>query len=156
MSKILFSQADVLALLPHRPPFLFVDHITRFKAEQYIRSEHYISPDADYFKGHFPNHPIVPGVLITEAMAQTAGLLWGFSKKQKEKKSDSGEAPFLFYLAASDIKYTAPVVPDVTLILSAYMEAKRKNLYIYSVDAYVKRLAVAKGTITLANRGALI
>lgn len=79
--KNVFTIEDIRAILPHRPPFLFVDKVTNLIPDKSIIAERKISPNEFFFKGHFPQKPIMPGVLITDALAQTSGLLWGLSKK---------------------------------------------------------------------------
>ena len=74
-----FEREDILAVLPHRPPFLFVDRVTKLVPDKRIVAERTISPDEPQFQGHFPGHPIMPGVLITDALAQTSGLLIGLA-----------------------------------------------------------------------------
>ena len=73
--KILYDTKDIMALLPHRPPFLFVDYVTSFTCNKRIVTEKYLCEDEPFFEGHFPQKPIMPGVLVTDALAQTSGLL---------------------------------------------------------------------------------
>ena len=107
--KNVFTIEDIRAILPHRPPFLFVDKVTNLIPDKSIIAERKISPDEFFFKGHFPQKPIMPGVLITDALAQTSGLLWGLSKKKQPDKHSKD--PELFYLAAADMKYVSPALP---------------------------------------------
>ena len=77
---------DVKKLLPHRDPFLFIDEVLEVD-EQSIVAKWFVSPDADFFKGHFPNFPIMPGVLVLEAMAQSTGVLGSHIMRQTANKS---------------------------------------------------------------------
>ncbi|MFP4418172.1 MAG: 3-hydroxyacyl-ACP dehydratase FabZ family protein [Chitinivibrionales bacterium] len=147
MSKTLFSRDDILSLLPHRPPFLFVDKVTRFSCDRMIECEWYIEENACWFEGHFPQKPILPGVLATDALAQTSGLLWGFSKKEH---GDDSDQPQIFYLANVQMKYVSPALPGETLVMNAVVERSFGSLYTYEVDACVGRKHIAKGNLTLA------
>jgi 3-hydroxyacyl-[acyl-carrier-protein] dehydratase len=146
--SVLFDIAAISEHLPHRPPFLFVDRVIELVPEKSIVAEREIKADEFYFKGHFPGMPIMPGVLITDALAQTSGLLWGLSKKK------SAIAPSLkpewFYLAAADMKFVNPAFPGNTLRLMASSVKHFGALYNYSVEACVGRKQIAKGSLTLS------
>ncbi len=146
--KNVFTIEDIRAILPHRPPFLFVDKVTNLIPDKSIIAERKISPNEFFFKGHFPQKPIMPGVLITDALAQTSGLLWGLSKKKLPDKHS--EVPEFFYLAAADMKYVSPALPGDTIRLSATFERNFGALYRYAVEACVGRKLIAKGFLTLA------
>ena len=92
-------------LIPHRSPFLFID-----KCEIKIPGEHGIakkkfSEDEYFFKGHFPNNPIVPGVIIVEAMAQTAGVVVSFKLKEFMEKS-------VLFMSVNKAKFRKPITPN--------------------------------------------
>lgn len=147
--KIIYELSDILELLPHRDPFLFVDCITEFKLNKKIVANRYLRPDEPFFKGHFPSEPIMPGVLITDALAQTSGLLWGFTKKESSE-SAAKENTTIFYLASDHMKYIKLVRPDTTLVLESIFLESFGGLYKYKVAAFVNNITVAKGDITLA------
>ena len=150
-SKIVFTKEQVLELLPHRDPFQFVDCVTRFKNNKMIETEFVTTGDEDFFKGHFPNNPIVPGVIITDALAQTSGLLYGFTKQENLRGTDrENEPPELFFLAAANVKFVTPAFPKEKIVMSAYLENVYANLYSYKVEAISKRKVIQKGTLTLA------
>lgn len=148
--KIIYDLPEILELLPHREPFLFVDCITEFKLNRKIVASKFISHDMPFFKGHFPSEPIMPGVLITDALAQTSGLLWGFTKKQSQ---ESEECNAIFFLASDHMKYLKPVRPDTDLILESVFLESFGALFKYKVAAFVDNIAVAKGELTLAIQG---
>ena len=77
---------DVKKLLPHREPFLFIDEVLEVD-EKSIVAKWFVSPDEDFFKGHFPDFPIMPGVLVLEAMAQSTGVLGSHIMKQTANKN---------------------------------------------------------------------
>ena len=149
--QILYDTEDIMAILPHRPPFLFVDYVTKFTCNKKIETERYLSDDEPFFEGHFPQMPIMPGVLVTDALAQTSGLLWGFSKQITEK-GEKTEAlpPEIFLLAAANMKYLKTAYPGDTLHMTSHVENNFGTLYTYTVEAIVKQKLIAKGRITLA------
>ncbi|NLL11861.1 MAG: 3-hydroxyacyl-ACP dehydratase FabZ [Fibrobacter sp.] len=147
--KIIYDLSDILELLPHREPFLFVDNIIEFKPNKKIVATRYLRHDEPHFKGHFPSEPIMPGVLMTDALAQTSGLLWGFTKKETKGTSDDQECS-IFYLASDQMKFMKPVNPGMTLILESVFLESFGALYKYKVAAFVNNITVAKGFITLA------
>lgn len=147
--KIIFDISDIMELLPHRDPFLFVDSIVEFKPDRKIVANRYLRPDEPFFKGHFPSEPIMPGVLMTDALAQTSGLLWGFTKKVSKDSSDD-EKKAIFYLATDNMKYLKPVRPGADLVLESVFMENFGLLYKYKVAAFVNNITVAKGSLTLA------
>jgi len=146
--KTIFGLNDILEIIPHRPPFLFVDRVIKFIPDRMIIAERKIQTDEPWFEGHFPQKAIMPGALVLDALAQTSGLLMGFSKKAKGDPEDAPNG--LFYLASSNIKFTAPAFPEETLNLIAETDEKFGVLFSYRVEAIVGRKTVAKGTLMLA------
>jgi len=146
--KIIFGLEEILEIIPHRPPFLFVDRVIKFKPNKTIVAQRTIRSDEPWLKGHFPQKAIMPGALVLDALAQTSGLLLGFSKKSNADNKD--EPPKLFYLASSNVKFTSPAFPGETLELISETREKFNNLYSYNVEATVGRKIIAKGILTLA------
>jgi len=142
------TREEILDLLPHRAPFLFVDRVTRLDIDRHITAERDIRADEPWFAGHFPDRPILPGVLVTDALAQTSGLLWGLSRRRRAGGDDGVRR--VFFLAAANMKYMSPAVPGETLTMTAIAERSYGTLFSYTVEASVGRRAVAKGTLTLA------
>ncbi len=148
MTEPAYGLEDILSILPHRPPFLFVDKVTKLVPDKEIVAERAIRDDEPFFKGHFPQKHIMPGVLVMDALAQTSGLLWGLSKKATGAVLT--KEPRIFFLASSTIKFVNPSFPGETLTLLAWFERSFGQLFSYSVEAIVKRKVVAKGSLTLA------
>jgi 3-hydroxyacyl-[acyl-carrier-protein] dehydratase len=147
---LLFSKEDILSILPHRPPFLFVDKVVKLIPDKMIITERELRPDEPHFAGHFPGKPIMPGVLITDGLAQTSGLLWGLSKKVNT--DDKQSIPEIFFLAAANMKYTHPAEPGDTLRMTATKDSSFGAFHSFTVEASAGRNLVAKGTLTLAMR----
>src|SRR3990170_707967 len=118
--ELTFTMEDILMILPHRPPFLFVDKIVKLLPDRTITCERTLLPDEPHFTGHFPTRPIMPGVLVTDALAQTSGLLWGLTKQL-----DGGEktaVPEIFFLASVNMKFTYPAKPGDTLRMTSHKD----------------------------------
>jgi 3-hydroxymyristoyl/3-hydroxydecanoyl-(acyl carrier protein) dehydratase len=145
-----FELEDILRILPHRPPFLFVDRVIKLVPDRQITAERELRLDEPYFAGHFPEKPIMPGVLVTDALAQTSGLLWGLSRAIENDTEST--APELFYLATASMKYTNPASPGETLRLFAQVERVYDRFHSFSVEATVGRRLIAQGSLTLAMK----
>ena len=139
---------EIREYLPHRYPFLLVDRVVELDVEaQTIRAYKNDTVNEPFFNGHFPQHPIMPGVLIIEAMAQAAGLL-GF--KMMDAKPSDGT---LYYFVGSDkLRFRQPVVPGDQLILQArYLSAKR-GIWKFECEASVDGKPVCSAEIICAER----
>ena len=146
-----FELDDILPVLPHRPPFLFVDRVTRLEPGKTILAERTLRAEEPQFAGHFPGRPIMPGVLIAEALAQTSGLLIGLSEKLAS--SAPPDHPRAFFLAATNLKFTHPTVPGDVLVLRATSDRNFGGLFRFNVEATAGRELVASGSLTLALVG---
>lgn len=136
-------------ILPHRPPFLFVDKILEFTAGTTIVTQRHVSSREVFFKGHFPGNPIMPGVLITEALAQTSGLLIGLTLRENEPFRQNSLTGFV--LTTTDMKFLLPVAAGCTLRLTSTLKKRFGNLYRFSVQATVSGKMVAKGILSLGR-----
>lgn len=146
--KTIFGLDDILQILPHRPPFLFVDRVIKFTPGKVIIAERKIGNDEPWLRGHFPQKPIMPGVLVLDALAQTSGLLLGFSSKIENVTGIPLNK--IFYLASSNMKFISAAHPEETLELIAETDNQFGRLYSYSVEALSGRKTIAKGTLMLA------
>ncbi len=119
---MLLKENDIKSLIPHRDPFLFVD-----SCEIKIPGEHGISQrkfreDEYFFKGHFPNNPIVPGVIIVEAMAQTAGIVVSYKLKEYSDKS-------VLFMSVNKAKFRKPILPNYNVTFEVKFLNKVKDVY---------------------------
>ena len=144
-----FGMEDILAVLPHRPPFLFVDRVTELVPFRRIVAERWLAEEEPQFAGHFPQRPIMPGVLVSEALAQTSGLLLGLSRTIAADPDRAGPAE-MFYLAAVNVKFVSPSVPGERMILLSECERDLGRLSRFRVEASVGRRLIATGSLTLA------
>jgi beta-hydroxyacyl-ACP dehydratase FabZ len=104
----------ILAMLPHRYPFLLVDRILEADGTKRIVGLKNVTINEPFFQGHFPGHPIMPGVLIVEAMAQTGGMLLLESIPDREQK-------VVYFMALDNVKFRRPVIPGDQLVMEVEM-----------------------------------
>jgi len=138
---------DIKAYLPQRYPFLMVDRIVEIEMGKRIKAYKNVTTNEEFFNGHFPNKPIMPGVLIIEALAQAAGVL-GF--KSQEKLPRDG---YLYYfVGADDVRLKRPVVPGDQLVLEAELVIVRRGIYKFQCKATVDGELACEATILCAER----
>jgi len=132
------APADPLAHLPHAAPFRFVSSVTSLKPGESAEGTWNLTGTEDFFRGHFPGNPLVPGVLISEALAQISGIA-GTS-------SASGKSGMLAHV---DVRFERPVTPPATIVLSSKLAGTMGALQKFDVTAMVNDAVVASGSITL-------
>jgi 3-hydroxyacyl-[acyl-carrier-protein] dehydratase len=136
---------EIMALLPHRYPFLLVDRVVEIVPGERILAYKNISINEDVFNGHFPGAPIFPGVMIVEAMAQVSGLL-GFATTGE--KADNGK---LYLFAGVDkVRFKRPVVPGDQLMLTSEIEAVKRNIWRFRTTATVDGKICCEATLLCA------
>ncbi|MBP0938835.1 3-hydroxyacyl-ACP dehydratase FabZ [Pseudomonas alliivorans] len=139
---------EIREYLPHRYPFLLVDRVTDLDIEnKTIRAYKNVSVNEPFFNGHFPQHPIMPGVLIIEAMAQAAGIL---AFKMLNAKPSDGT---LYYFVGSDkLRFRQPVLPGDKLVLEANFLSSKRQIWKFECKATVDGKAVCSAEIICAER----
>ncbi|MBK7422688.1 MAG: 3-hydroxyacyl-ACP dehydratase FabZ [Propionivibrio sp.] len=138
---------EVIEHLPHRYPFLLVDRVIDCEPGKSIHAYKNISINEPFFVGHFPNFPVMPGVLITEALAQAAGIL---SFKTLGVKPDNS---FLFYLVGVDrARFKKPVTAGDQLHLHVQIQRQMRNIWTYKAEAKVDGEIVAEAGLMCAKR----
>jgi len=129
--------------LPHRYPFLLVDRVTDLAIDDFIVGYKNVSINEYFFTGHFPGRPIMPGVLIIEAMAQLSGIL---AFKSKNKRHSDG---VLCYLAGTDkARFKRPVVPGDQLMMRSEFKADRRGVMKFHCEALVADELACSADIT--------
>ena len=126
---------QILEMLPHRYPFLLVDRILEVEGTRKIVGLKNVSINEPFFQGHFPGHPIMPGVLIVEAMAQTGGMLLMDQVQDRDKK-------VVYFMALDNVKFRKPVVPGDQLRMEVEMLQFRGKV------ARMKGTALVDGQVT--------
>ncbi|WP_223789770.1 3-hydroxyacyl-ACP dehydratase FabZ [Marinicella meishanensis] len=137
---------QIMQLIPHRYPFLLVDRVLDYAAGEWIKACKNVTFNEPQFQGHFPGHPVMPGVMLIEAMAQAAGVLTQLSR--------SGTAhDALFYLVKVDnAKFSQIVVPGDQLIFECQIKKVIKNMTLYQCKATVEGKVVAKADLLCAEK----
>jgi 3-hydroxyacyl-[acyl-carrier-protein] dehydratase len=136
---------EVMRRLPHRYPFLLVDRVLECHAGKSIRALKNVSINEPFFPGHFPNRPVLPGVIIMEALAQTAGILAfvtaGVYPDDKRQ---------LYFVGIDKARFRRPVIPGDQLTLSATLERSLRGIWRFSTIAEVAGTEAASATMMVA------
>ena len=137
----------VMAALPHRYPMLLVDRVERLEPDVSITATKAVTINEGFFQGHFPDRPIMPGVLIVEALAQAAGIL------AVESLGLAGSGKLVYFMAIEGAKFRAPVEPGVLLTLEVEFVQKRTTVCKFAGRALVdgKLAAEAQFTAMIAD-----
>ena len=140
----------IQALLPHRYPFLLVDRVLELEPNKRILAIKNVSINEPFFQGHFPGHPVMPGVLVLEALAQAGGLLTQLSASADV----AGKEEKLFYLVKIDnARFSRMVVPGDCLHLEVRLKRMIRNMAMYECSASVDSKQVASADILCAEGG---
>ena len=138
---MILKNKDIKNLIPHRKPFLFIEEckiINRGKIGESFRIFH---EDEYFFEGHFPNNPIVPGVVLIEAMAQTAGVVVSETLAKDENKS-------VLFMSINKAKFRKPVLPNHRIEFYVKLLNNIKNVYKFSGKAYHEKMLVSESEFT--------
>ncbi|MGL4722506.1 MAG: 3-hydroxyacyl-ACP dehydratase FabZ [Desulfovibrionaceae bacterium] len=138
-----FAINEIMSLLPHRYPFLLVDRITEWEPQTYIKGYKNITVNEPFFVGHFPEQPIMPGVLILEALAQVGGLLI-------LKNLDKATEYLFLFTGVDNVRFRKPVVPGDRLDMCCTIVRGRLGIWKMDVEASVDGKVAASGTLSAA------
>ena len=138
---------EIREYLPHRYPFLLVDRVVELELGKSILAYKNVTVNEDFFNGHFPDFPVMPGVLIIEAMAQAAGIL-GF--KTVGKKPADGS--IYYFVGTEKLRFKRPVQPGDRLQLEAKVMAEKRGIWKFDCRASVDGETVCSGIIICADR----
>jgi len=138
---MLMSEEDIKRFLPHREPFLFVDGVIEIEPGERILAFKRFRPEEEFFKGHFPGNPVVPGVIIVEALAQAGGILAYVTHSEGIK----GKGPALIGL--ENVKFRKFVLPGSELKLDVKVLKRRDRVWKMKGEAYVEGVKVAEAEI---------
>lgn len=131
---------EIMKYLPHRFPFLLVDRIVAFEAGQRIVGQKNVTINEPFFQGHFPGHPIMPGVLILEAMAQVGGVYAHLAGEVSDNKVP-------YFVGIDKARFRKPVLPGDTLLLDLQLVSVRRGIYTFAGKALVKDKLVAEAEL---------
>ncbi len=135
-----FDTLEIMKLLPHRYPFLLVDRIVEVEEGKRIVGIKNVTINEPFFQGHFPGHPVMPGVLIIEAMAQVGGVFAIVSDK-------IGDDMVTYFAGIDNARFRKPVGPGDTLRFELELMARKRGLYCFSGKAYVGDTLVAEADL---------
>ena len=147
MNKL--NKDQIRELLPHREPMLLIDELVDIKKLQSAKAIMYVKKDAFFVNGHFPDNPVMPGVLIVEAFGQAAAALTahGVDKKEYENK-------LVFLMSVEKARFRSPVIPDCTLELKIEAIRSHGRVWKYKGEAFVdeKKMADAIWSATIVDK----
>ncbi len=138
---------QILQHLPHRYPFLLVDRVLEIVKGERITALKNVTINEPFFPGHYPHHPVMPGVLVIEALAQTAAIL---SFQSLGDKPDSKSV--YYFLGIDNARFKRPVVPGDQLILEVAITANRRGIWKFSGTAKVDGKVAAEAQLMCAER----
>ncbi len=144
---MVLNTQQIMEMLPHRYPFLLVDSILEIEEGKRIVGSKNVTINEPFFQGHFPGHPIMPGVLIIEAMAQVGDVFAMLTGKV-------GTDKVTYFVGIDNARFRKPVVPGDVLRMELEMVNCRRGLYCFSGKAYVGENLVAEADLkaTFADR----
>ncbi len=130
---------EILSMLPHRYPFLLVDRVIELEPDKRAVAIKNVTINEPFFPGHFPGNPIMPGVLIVEAMAQAAGIL-------AIKSGVSGVS--VYFMSIDKVKFRKPVFPGDQLRFEVVVTHKRGNVWRFSGQAFIEDKLASEAEFT--------
>lgn len=135
-----FDAEGIKSLIPHRDPMLLLDQIVNIVEGQSILGIKNVTGKEDFFRGHFPSHPVMPGVLIVEAMAQSAACLVVHTMGQEAR------GKVVYFMSIEDAKFRKPVIPGDVLYLQCDAQRSRGNVWKFKGVGTVNGVKVAEAT----------
>ena len=128
---------EIKRLIPHRDPFLFVDTCEIIKEGEHGLSVKIFSEDEYFFKGHFPDNPIVPGVIIVEAMAQTAGIVVSYKLREYKEKS-------VLFMSVNKAKFRKPILPNDKVSFEVKFINSVRDVYKFQGSCFKNNMKVSE------------
>lgn len=144
-SHLSFNVVEIQKILPHRYPFLLVDRITELVDGESIEGYKNVSISEPVFQGHFPDHPIYPGVMIIEGMAQAGGVL-AFQSLPQEEQSQA-ENKVVYFMSIDKAKFRAPVTPGDQLVYKLTVIKNKGAVWQLDGKAFVDGKVVAQAEL---------
>ena len=142
--KLPLVYQDIIGMLPHRYPFLLVDTITELEPGKRVVGVKNVTSNEPFFQGHFPGNPIMPGVLIVEAMAQVGGVLAHLAKSDSVEE---GKPSMFFFMSMDKVKFRKMVIPGDQLIIKVETLRTGSKFWKMAGKVFVKEDLVAQAEL---------
>jgi len=142
---VLYNVVEIQKILPHRYPFLLVDRVNELTPGKNIVGFKNISISEPVFQGHFPDHPIYPGVMIIEGMAQVGGVLAFKSMDEESQKNSDNKV--VYFMSIDKAKFRAPVTPGDQLVYKIDVIKNKGTVWQLDAKAYVDDKLVAQAEL---------
>jgi len=142
---MILNVTQLQTILPHRFPFLLIDRVTQLEAGKSIIGYKNVSISEPVFQGHFPDHPIYPGVMIIEGMAQAGGVLAFKSLDAQEQEASSNKV--VYFMSIDKAKFRSPVTPGDKLEYRVDVTKNKGPVWLFSAKAYVDDKLVAQAEL---------
>lgn len=137
--------SEIIKYLPHRYPFLLVDRIVELEEHKRVLAIKNVTVNEPFFPGHFPNHPVMPGVLIIEAMAQAAAVL-----SFKSAGGALNDDQVVYFAGIDNVRFKRPVTPGDQLMMEVEITNNKRNIYKYHGVARVDGEIAAEADLMCA------
>ena len=128
---------EIKNLIPHRDPFLFVDTCEIIVPGEHGKSKKLFSANEYFFKGHFPDNPIVPGVIIVEAMAQTAGIVVSYKLREYKEKS-------VLFMSVNKAKFRKPILPNDQVLFEVKFINSVRDVYKFEGTCFKENIKISE------------
>lgn len=138
---------EIRKILPHRYPFLLIDRVLDYEIGKTLKALKNVTANEPFFQGHFPHYPVMPGVLMLEAMAQSCAILASLGQQ-----ADASEKHVYLFVGADNVRFRRPVAPGDQLIFNATMVRERRGMWKTSCQALVEETVVAECDIMFTYR----
>ncbi len=143
MAEGILNLTEILNILPHRYPFVLVDRILEVQPPDFVKGMKNVTYNEHFFQGHFPGQPVMPGVLIVEAMAQTGGILAYQSLPEAKDR-------LFFFMGMDKVKFRRPVVPGDQLIMECTATHRSSRAWKMQGKAFVDGQLAVQADLTAA------
>ena len=138
---------EILDHLPHRYPFLLIDRVLSCEPGKRVVAVKNVTINEPFFQGHFPHHPVMPGVLIIEAMAQAAAILIVHTEQAK-----ADDRSVFYFVGIDNARFKKPVVPGDVLRLEVALERQLRGIWKFTAQALVAEAVVAEASLMCTGR----